>query len=212
MFSIKQVWQDIRATRTHIIVATLLFVISAFIGATNESFQQYLNSQLNAMGDLVETINNSSNPTLAMFIVIFLNNAIKAALVIVFGAFFGLFPIFFLTINGLIIGFVIKLASSGNMSVSASGWEIVLKTLVPHGILEIPALIIAGAYGLRLGKLLFSTLGALLFNQNKLDTIGRSYKETLKRCGVMIVYMTVVLLIASIIESTFTMWLASTIN
>lgn len=212
MFSIKQVWQDIRATRTHIIVATLLFVISAYIGATNESFQQYLNSQLNAMGDLVETINNSSNPTLAMFMVIFLNNAIKAALVIAFGAFFGLFPIFFLTINGLIIGFVIKLASSGNMRVSASDWEIVLKTLVPHGILEIPALIIAGAYGLRLGKLLFSTLGALLFDQNKLDTIGRSYKETLKRCGVMTVYMTVVLLIASIIESTFTMWLASTIN
>lgn len=131
-------------------------------------------------------------------------------MVIFLGAFFGIFPVFFLAINGMVIGYLLKLSIDGQMTISL--FDLVVKTLLPHGILEIPALIIVAAYGLRLGKLLFSTMWALLTNHNRLELIGASYKETLKRCGVVAVYATIVLLIASIIESTFTVWLASTIN
>jgi len=147
---------------------------------------------------------------MSMMIFIFFNNAIKSVMVIFLGAFFGIFPVFFLAINGMLIGYILKLSIDGQMAISL--FDLVVKTLLPHGILEIPALIIVAAYGLRLGRLLFSTMWALISNHNKLESIGASYKDTLKRCGVIALYATVVLLIASIIESTFTMWLASTIN
>lgn len=207
MFSIRQVWGDLKLSSSHIIVAVLLFVVSGYIGATNTSFQQFLDLQLSSMGELVKSIDESSNPRLLMFVVIFLNNAIKSVFVIFAGAFFGVFPIFFLVLNGLILGYVIQLASVGMAQMTV--WEMIFKTLLPHGILEIPALIIAGAYGLRLGRLLFSLLGALLFNHNKIDAVGSNYKETLKRCGVMAIYITIVLFVAAIIESTLTMWLAT---
>jgi len=164
--------------------------------------------QMNSLGDMVKQMNESSNPTLTFFTVIFFNNAIKSVLVIFLGAFFGLFPIFFLAVNGMVLGFIIRLSLDGVVDISL--WDLIFKTLLPHGILEIPALIVAGAYGLRLGRLLFSTLWTLITDHNKLDDIGAAYKETLKRCGVMAVYITIILFVAAIIESTFTMWLATT--
>ncbi|URN96230.1 MAG: stage II sporulation protein M [Candidatus Pristimantibacillus lignocellulolyticus] len=208
MFRLRQVWQDLRITRSSIIVATILFTVSMYIGGSNDSFRQFLLMQIDALSELVQEMDQSSNPTLTLIMVIFLNNAIKSVLVIFLGAFFGLFPIFFLLVNGMILGFIIQLSLEGTIDISV--WDLIFKTLLPHGILEIPALIVAGAYGLRLGRLLFSTMGALITNHNKLDAIGVAYKETLKRCGVMAVYITIILFIAAIIESTLTMWLAST--
>ena len=205
MFRLKQVWQDLRITVPHIIVAAILFEVSMYIGATNEAFREFLMMQMEAIGGLADQMNDSSNPTLTFMTVIFFNNAIKSILVIFLGAFFGLFPIFFLVVNGMILGFVIQLSLDGTANVSV--WDLIFKGLLPHGILEIPALIVAGAYGLRLGRLLFSTMGALITNHSKLDRIGASYKETLKRCGVMAVYITIILFVAAIVESTLTLWL-----
>ena len=205
MFRLKQVWQDLRITVPHIIVAAILFEVSMYIGATNEAFREFLMMQMEAIGGLADQMNDSSNPTLTFMTVIFFNNAIKSILVIFLGAFFGLFPIFFLVVNGMILGFVIQLSLDGTANVSV--WDLIFKGLLPHGILEIPALIVAGAYGLRLGRLLFSTMGALITDHSKLDSIGATYKETLKRSGVMAVYITIVLLVAAIIESTLTLWL-----
>lgn len=210
MFKLRTVWQDLKGTSQFIIVSLIIFCVSVFIGISNDSFSNFLNMQMESMKQLASQLDQGSNPTLSTFIFIFLNNAIKSVLVIFLGAFFGIFPVFFLAVNGLIIGYIIKLTLDGQMAVSL--FDLIAKLLLPHGILEIPALIIAGAYGLRLGKLLFSTLGALITNHNKLDGIGLQYKETLKSSGVMAVYATVVLFIAAVIESTFTMWLATTIK
>ena len=210
MFKLRNVWHDLKVTKQFIIVATIIFAVSIYVGMTNEGFTVFLNNQMNAMGQLVEQIDQSGNPTMSMMIFIFFNNAIKSVMVIFLGAFFGIFPVFFLAINGMLIGYILKLSIDGQMAISL--FDLVVKTLLPHGILEIPALIIVAAYGLRLGRLLFSTMWVLISNHNKLESIGASYKDTLKRCGVIALYATVVLLIASIIESTFTMWLASTIN
>ncbi|GIP19574.1 hypothetical protein J40TS1_52160 [Paenibacillus montaniterrae] len=210
MFKLRSVWQDLKQTSQFIAIAFVIFAVSIYIGITNDSFTVFLNTQIEAMRGMVEQLDQSSNPTLSTMVFIFLNNAIKSVMVIFLGAFFGIFPVFFLAVNGLIIGYIVKLTLDGQMLISL--FDLIVKTLLPHGILEIPALILVAAYGLRLGKLLFSTMGALIMNHNKLDQIGLQYKETLKRCAVMAVYATLLLLVASIIESTFTMWLASTIK
>lgn len=204
MFKFKSLWADLAITRQYIIVATIIFILSMYLGATNESFAAFLNMQLEGLGQLVDKIDESSNPTLSMIMLIFFNNAIKAIIVLFAGALFGLLPIFFLVINGMIIGFLLQFS---NGSADISMWEAIFKGLLPHGILEIPALLIASAYGLRLGRLLFSVFGALLFNQTKLTKIGHQYISLLKKCGVISLYLVIVLLIAAIIESTVTVWL-----
>jgi len=78
-----------------------------------------------------------------------INNNIKSSFIgIVFGIFLGLVPLGIIVINGYVLGFV------ANKSV-ASGGLLVLWRLLPHGIFEIPAVLISVALGLKLGMFLF---------------------------------------------------------
>lgn len=207
MFKWKYVAKDLGLTRNYIGIAAFLFIAFIFVGMTNDQLSTFLTTQIESLSNIAQRLDNSSNPTLMYILFIFFNNAIKCAMVIFFGAFFGLYPLFFITLNGLMIGFVLKLAQDGLLQYSL--FDTIVKGLLPHGILELPALVIAAAYGLRLGKLLFSTIAALVTDHQKLETIGLKYKETLKSCGVMTVYLTITLAIAAIIESTLTVWLLS---
>lgn len=83
--------------------------------------------------------------TFQLFIYIFLNNSIKAFVVILFGFFFGIVPIIFVFTNAELIGLVLAVfgAREGFLKVALS--------LLPHGIFEIPAILMASGYGLWLG-------------------------------------------------------------
>lgn len=83
--------------------------------------------------------------TFQLFIYIFLNNSIKAFLVILLGIFFGIVPIFFVFTNANLIGIVIAVFGA------REGFVKVVLSLLPHGIFEIPAILIASGYGLWLG-------------------------------------------------------------
>lgn len=80
-----------------------------------------------------------------LFLFIFLNNALKALLVILTGFFFGIVPVLFIFINANLIGFVIAVWGT------REGFLRVVLSLLPHGIFEIPAILIASGYGLWLG-------------------------------------------------------------
>jgi len=205
MFKLSSVWADLMKTRQFIIVATIIFSVSMYFGATNDGFAAFLDTQIEGIKQLAGKIDNSANPTLTMIKIIFLNNAIKAVVVIFTGALFGLLPVFFLVINGMIIGYILQQTAMSESGITV--FELIFKGLLPHGILEIPAILIASAYGLRLGKALFSIFGALLFDQNKLNFIGSGYVLLLKRCGVISIYLVIILLLAAIIEGTITPWL-----
>ena len=83
--------------------------------------------------------------TFQLFIYIFLNNSIKAFLVILLGFFFGIVPIFFVFTNANLIGIVLAVFGA------REGFVRVALSLLPHGIFEIPAILIASGYGLWLG-------------------------------------------------------------
>lgn len=207
MFSIKEVWKDLMYTRNMIWLSLLLFLIAILLGYTNDSLTNFINQQLQAVAELAELTEGAENQTLAFIIIIFINNAVKCIMVIFFGLFFGIYPLFFITINGLVIGYLLNLAASGTFHLNL--FDTVVKGLLPHGILEIPALILATAYGLRMGRLMWKTIYLAIKGNNQLSGIGKTYKGTLKRAGVMSIYLTLVLAIASIIESTLTVWLLS---
>lgn len=205
MFKLSAIWSHLKAMQRYIAFAFVLFFAGVVIGGSNESFHAFLNGQLEGLGQLVETVDNSSNPTLFMMIVIFLNNAIKSILIMYLGAFFGVVPVLFLLINGMIVGYLIKLTSMAPEGYAV--WELIFKGLLPHGIIEIPAIIIACAYGMKFGGLIFRASGSLLFARTKLPGVGREIEQFAIRTVPMMVILTVSLLLASIIESTITVWL-----
>lgn len=84
------------------------------------------------------------NPLLIMLI-IFLNNVAKSFLAMILGIGFGIVPVFFTITNGFILGLIAHTTQQGE------GTLVVIAALLPHGILEVPLVLISTAIGLRLG-------------------------------------------------------------
>ncbi|GKU76669.1 stage II sporulation protein M [Paenibacillus sp. L3-i20] len=207
MFKLNAILLHIKQMRSYIIFATMVFFAAIVIGGTNTDFHSFLEGQLAGLGQIKGMVDSSQFPTITMMIFIFFNNAIKSILIMYLGAFFGILPLFFLAVNGMIVGYLLqRIAETPG---SHSVLEVIFKGLLPHGIIEIPAIIIACAYGLKFGTLILRGTGSLLYVRSKLQGIGQEIGYFVIRTVPMIVILTVALLIASIIESTLTVWLLS---
>lgn len=92
---------------------------------------------------------------LETFLFIFLNNSSKALAIILLGFFFGIIPLLSLGANGLILGVVLAV-----IQVDRSGKAVLgaILSLLPHGIFEMPAIIICSGLGLMLGVKFFRLL------------------------------------------------------
>jgi len=130
-----------------------LFIFSAFAGyfhaysdpASAQSFFQMLSSELGFIKDL--------DPLLVLAIIL-INNSGKGLLVALAGFLFGIAPILFIVLNGYIIGLIVYV-----VGLEKGIWQTAL-FLLPHGILEIPGILLACSYGLWLGNRFFrATIG-----------------------------------------------------
>jgi len=84
-------------------------------------------------------------PKLQLAAAIFINNSLKTLAVILLGPFLGIAPVIFLVINGAILGAVVPVA------ISSQGLWPSLMAIIPHGILELPAIFLGTSIGMRLG-------------------------------------------------------------
>ncbi|CAM4254668.1 stage II sporulation protein M [Paenibacillus alkaliterrae] len=207
MFKWRSIIDHFKQMKGYIAFGFILFFAGMVIGGTNPAFRDFLTSQIEGLRELSNMIDQSNNPTLTMMIVIFLNNAIKSIFVMYLGAMFGILPLLFLVVNGMVVGYLLKhVAEQQGGGVVL---ELIFKGLLPHGIIEIPAIIIACAYGLRFGVLAFKGLGIVLFARAKAPGIGREMEFFVIRTVPVMIILTISLLVASIIESTITTWLLS---
>lgn len=76
---------------------------------------------------------------------IFLNNSIKSAAAIFLGTLLGVLPVIFLVINGVALGAIVTV-SLGSRGV----WQSTM-AILPHGVIELPAVLLATSIGLLLG-------------------------------------------------------------
>ncbi|MBN2733981.1 MAG: stage II sporulation protein M [Methanomicrobiaceae archaeon] len=123
-------------------LAIFLFfcLVGAFSLAQNEEMAETLLSSLqNEMYAFVADDNQA-----VLSLKLFLNNLEAAVLLFIGGATFGLVTMFVLMTNGIIIGFVLSYASE------EKGILPVMASIIPHGIMEIPAFLIAAGLGLLL--------------------------------------------------------------
>jgi len=133
-----------------IIIIFLLFCATLTVGwvATeqNPSVGQDLMKifQREVAGQISDT-----NPV-DMFAKLFANNLEACLLLFLGGASFGIFTIFIMSLNGIVIGAIIEIVHHDHSP------AFVAAAILPHGIFEIPAFVIAGALGIQLAHSLIA--------------------------------------------------------
>ncbi|MEK4438223.1 MULTISPECIES: stage II sporulation protein M [Paenibacillus] len=191
--------RDLGSIRNALIWSVILFV--AGIGAgwvSTGPLQDILLNQIGGLQEVSRQLEQSGNVQWNFFIFIFFNNAIKSVLVIYAGIFFGILPVIFLVINGMVIGFLVHITTDNG----ASLFDIVVKGLLPHGIIEIPVIIIACAFGLKFGGLASRSL--IEVGSAKRQGLGKQWETFMRRTLTASCWVIILLFIAAIIESTIT--------
>ncbi|WP_106767129.1 stage II sporulation protein M [Paenibacillus faecalis] len=203
MFRFRTFIKDLSSIRVSLIISALLFAMGITVGwVQSGAIQELILEEIKKLGGISKKLMQSEAPELSFFIIIFLNNSIKSILVLFSGILFGIFPIVFLVMNGLFIGFLLNLEHTlgGNLS------EMIFKGLLPHGIIEIPVLLIAAAYGLSLGGLVFKSIVA---RDGRGSGISGNWRDFGRKSVTASLWIVVLLFVAAVIESTITLWLMS---
>ena len=133
----------LKSFKRSFLFASLLFLISFVIGYAVSPLADFSQIEGN-LNDVVSMISELSPLEIAIFI--FLNNSVKSVLVIILSLLLGIFPIFFLVFNGFLIGLVIYDA------LTVTSLLVVSSAIIPHGIIELPIIILAGSIGLKIGN------------------------------------------------------------
>ena len=135
---------DLARLRPYGMASIILFALGALGGGLAITLYPEAASQLQ---DLLKQFAKMFHgmPKLKLAAWIFLNNSLKTLLAILLGPLLGLAPVVFLIVNGAILGAVIPVAIE-----SKGLWHSIM-TIVPHGILELPAIFLVTSIGIKLG-------------------------------------------------------------
>ena len=80
--------------------------------------------------------------------------------VIIGGLLLGISPLLSSVVNGYVIGIVV-----GGLIIDGR-WEIIAPGILPHGILELPALFLAIALGLKVGRSVYQAIKTMVRNKS----------------------------------------------
>ncbi|MFA7707509.1 MAG: stage II sporulation protein M [Candidatus Pacearchaeota archaeon] len=138
----------IKNLKNYIGFVSLFFLLITFFGFI---FPYFFREQIiKIIADLLKQTEGLGTLELISFIIT--NNIKTAFFGMVLGIFFGVVSLGIIIVNGYVLGFIAK------ETVGIEGFSVLFR-LVPHGIFEIPAIIISLALGLKLGMFLFTYKG-----------------------------------------------------
>ena len=173
--------------RTYISMASIIFVLAVLAGYMT-AIRFPSESAVIVAGFFKDLDFTQGFDPLSIFIFIFLNNAIKSFLIIILGFFFAVIPVLFIYTNGELIGLITGVFQEEN-----GLWRIVL-TILPHGIFEVPAMILATGYGIWLGRCFYRKLR---YGENFGEKFAYAMKKFLK-------VILPLILVAALVESFIT--------
>jgi len=190
--------------KTILTFSVVLFLGFVFLGILMGYFSSdYIGHLLNNYTKLLHESHIQIN-TLS----IFLHN-LQAALVAYFGGLIGIIPVGVLSVNGFLygafLGYLIHGPIVTSSGVFTSGHFIVYT--LPHGILELPGFIIAGAAGFRLTTLVMGVIKSIMRKTPISDHYWK-FKDSL----VLLAIAIVLIFIAAIIEANITLPLGNYIT
>lgn len=195
--NVQRLWED---QRRYFLIAALIFFGGMLIGYMQSAAVEAMVKQLlGQLQEVVDRIRENGGGALATFWAIYTNNVISALMMMAMGLFFGLLPIIGLFANGLMLGFILATASTAGLN----PWLVFGAGILPHGIFELSAVFLAAGVGIKLGGLVFRSIG-LLFQPSKAERVKNDWYDTLKQFPAAVLLVVVMLLVAGIIESTIT--------
>jgi stage II sporulation protein M len=134
----------------NLILATTIFFVSLVLGTLIG--QNTVEALVRQFGAVLEPLASTGKLSILLVLLIFINNAIKALGLVFSGILLGLPPLLFVGLNGFILG------GLGSALESVNGWRYVMASFVPHGVIEIPVILLATALGLTVGMESFKWL------------------------------------------------------
>lgn len=165
-------------------IFTFFLIIGVLVSITNpEKSTYYIDLFKNTFGWITQL-----GPFERM-LAIFKNNAINSLLALVLGIGFGFVPFFLAAVNGLFLGMVAEVFST------QKGILFVLAAILPHGIIELPMVLLSAAIGLRLGYEMYQ------FLKGERTNLKQEFKQGL---WFYLVRIAPLLFVAAVIESYVT--------
>lgn len=171
-------WEFLNESKWHVVFAIGIFMLVFLIGFI---YPFFLRQEIfEWIEKLILSLEGKS--TLEIIVFIFFNNIKASFFAIVTGIGLGILPLIIVVVNGYLLGFVAReSAMVGGIGVL---WQ-----LVPHGIFELPAILLSIGIGFK--------IGADLFRKDVREKLKHNFKEGL-RFFLFVIFP--LLLIAGIIE------------
>ena len=194
---VKRLRTILQENRRYIGIAVLLMFMGGVIGYISaDQFTEVLKRMIEGLKKSSEQMRTPTE----IFWFIFKNNVMVSISMIGFGVFlFGIYPAFSLLINGAVLGFFLKTLSSKGLGIG----KVLLGGILPHGILELSVIILAGAIGIRIGVQLYQWFLSVLVPERRKAANDRLYRF-LEQLPLLFGVIVVGLLVAAIIEATIT--------
>jgi stage II sporulation protein M len=133
-----------------IIITFLLFFTTITVGWVGSAQNPSVGQDLMKLFEKEVAGQMGSENPLDMCIKLFANNLQACILLFLGGASFGILTIFIMSLNGIVIGAIMEVVHKDHTPL------FVAAAILPHGIFEIPAFILAGALGILLAQSLIT--------------------------------------------------------
>lgn len=197
MFRRQALLQNWREVRPYFVFAVILFLASIVVGASSAGPVSWLDSAIESLKRISDAADASDHPERTLFTSIWLNNVYSSLMALYMGILAGIMPIVTLIVNGMLMGYLFgNLADNGHHI-----GPMIVKGILPHGIFEIPALLLACACGIRVGFSLIRGLwGAMI---GRTEPWAR-FKRAIQGSVPAALFIVLLLLVAALIESTVT--------
>ncbi|MDY6825690.1 MAG: stage II sporulation protein M [Bacillota bacterium] len=186
--------QVIKNNRSWFLMAAAVFIICLFIFAGSTAFSEPVDEEipdlvlddiLSIFADILET-----NPLLGAAL-IFMNNMITMAQMLLLGAAAGISPLITLGINGALLGSTLSMA----VMEGANLFYMLGLGILPHGIFELPAVFICAGLGLKFG---YHCIASPLSGKTRSESYRFIWKE-----AISILPLVVTMLIAAALVEMF---------
>lgn len=175
-------WNYLKESKNFIYIILILFFLFFIIGYFLPVPESIVTLILEFIEELLKKTSGMSQGELIRFILF--NNIKSSFFGIIFGIILGIFSVIAAISNGFLLGFV------ASKTAQMEGIFILWK-LFPHGIFEIPALIISAGLGLK--------LGTFIFQKKKLESLKNYLLNSLR---VFLFVIVPLLILAAFIEGS----------
>jgi len=171
-----------------LVVTILLFIVAMLVGWVGTAHTPAIGEQLMEVFEKEVAGQITVGDPVDMCVKLLANNLEACIMLFLGGASFGILTLFILGLNGLVIGSVTEIVSQGHSA------AFIAAALLPHGIFEIPAFIIAGALGFCMAQSLIAEwYGA-----------GDTGEDARKYARLFLLYVLPLISVAALVEAFIT--------